>query len=270
MSSRMKKDSAEKLDKNLIYQADNLPKCMIRLGKDNRPFLDYILYNAALAGITEVLLILNPADTISQVYYENKIIQQQVFGLTISFARQHIPADRQKPLGTSDAILQALSQHENWKNDNFIVCNADNVYPAHIFRSLINSDNNAMIAFDAQDYEESRVRNCAIVQENEAGFLKDLIEKPTDEEWRLIKKTMPRIGFSWNIFKLNASEITPYLINTPLHPERNEKELPNSIRLFVKENNIELIWVNEVIPDLTSKEDLKGVQDFLEKHYSLS
>lgn len=68
MSSRMKKALAEdtSLDSKLIEQANTLPKCMIGLGKNGRPFLDYVLYNASKAGIKEVILLLNPKDTVDR------------------------------------------------------------------------------------------------------------------------------------------------------------------------------------------------------------
>ena len=196
MSSRMRAESEQNIDSKLVSQANSLPKCMIGLGKNNRPFLDYLLYNALKGGIEEVILLLNPADNYTQNYYE----QNKISGLEILFAWQHIPESRTKPLGTSDAILQALSQFPDWQESRFIVCNSDNIYPSKVFEILSREGQNRMIAFDASGYEEARVRNCAIVQTDENGFLIDLIEKPTDEEWLHIKNTMPQIGISWNIF----------------------------------------------------------------------
>lgn len=269
MSSRMKAETSHQVDNKLVHQANSLPKCMIGLGKNGRPFLDYLLYNAAQANINEVLLLLNPADDYTQAYFEKSMADNQVFGLKILFARQHIPEGRVKPLGTSDAILQALAQHADWQNGRFIVCNSDNIYPVKVFELLTTDGPNAMIGFDAVGYDEARVRNCAIVETDNEGFLTDLIEKPTDEEWTNIVATMPRIGISWNIFGLNAKEVIPVLENTPLHPVRFEKELPISIRRMVKENpkSMLVFRVPDVIPDLTSKADISEVQSFLDANF---
>jgi glucose-1-phosphate adenylyltransferase len=269
MSSRMKKNTNETIDNKLINEANNLPKCMIGLGKGGRPFLDYLLYNAAKGGIKEVILLLNPADDFTQNYYEKLITNQAIFGLKIGFARQEIPADRIKPMGTADAILQALAQHSDWQKGRFIVCNSDNIYPVAVFEQLLATKNNAMIAFDAAAYSIERVRNCAIVETDEQGFLRDLIEKPTDEEWQLIQATMLRIGISWNIFALNAAFAIPFFEQTPLHPVRNEKELPVSIRMMVKAfpKAVEVIRMPDLIPDLTAKGDIKEVQRFIEEHF---
>ncbi len=270
MSSRMKKETTSTIEENLLQQANTLPKCMIGLGRNGRPFLDYLLCNAARGGITEVMLLLNPTDAVTQAYYERQVSDNQVFGLKLLFVRQAIPVGRTKPLGTSDGILQALAQQPDWQNERFVVCNSDNIYPANIFELLNQETTNAMIAFDAQGYDEARVRNCAIVKTDAQNFLVDLVEKPTDNEWAIIK-TQQRIGFSWNIFGLNAAEVIPFFENTPLHPIRQEKELPVSIKMMVNTNpqSMKAIWVNEVIPDLTSKADIAEVQQYLEVNFEI-
>ncbi len=267
MSSRMKKPSEVHIESALISEANLLPKCMIGLGQSRRPFLDYLLYNAAQGGIEEVLLVLNPADDFTENYY----INQTFLGLKISFARQFIPIGRAKPLGTTDAILQALNQKSDWQNDRFIVCNSDNIYPIAVFKKLLATTENAMIAFDAAAYTLERIRNCAIVDANEQGYLIDLIEKPTDIEWQLIQETMPIIGISWNIFALNAKFALPFFKKTPLHPIRNEKELPVSIKMMAKAfpEAICVFRMPDLVPDLTSKEDIIEVQRFLESNFAI-
>jgi hypothetical protein len=66
-----------------------------------------------------------------------------------------------------------------------------------------------------------------------------------------------------------AQEALPFLEKTPLHPIRLEKELPNAVRLMIKEiaNSMLAIPVTETIPDLTSKADILEVQHFLDLHF---
>jgi glucose-1-phosphate adenylyltransferase len=269
MSSRMRKEDASLADPSLVHQANNLPKCMIGLGKNGQPFLDYLLHNAAKGGVEEVLLVLTPADAFTQQYYTQQLAKNQAFPLKLLFARQYIPEGRTKPLGTSDAILQALSQHPAWQEGRFIVCNSDNIYPIKVFEKLYQTTRNAMIAFDASAYSTERVRNCAIVQTDAHGFLNDLIEKPTDEEWAHITATMPYIGISWNIFALNAPEVMPFLEDTPLHPIRQERELPVSIRRMAQTlpQSIKAIPMPDLVPDLTSKADIADIQQFLDQNF---
>ncbi|GGD83289.1 dTDP-glucose pyrophosphorylase [Emticicia aquatilis] len=268
MSSRMKKnlEGSTSLDSKLIEQANTLPKSMIGLGKDGRPFLDYVLYNASVAGVKEVVLLLNPKDTVSQPHYEKLMQGGKNWGLQIGFARQHIPEGRQKPLGTTDAIEQALNQFPAWKSSRFIVCNGDNLYPVKAFELLLDEAYpNAMLDWDTEGYTVDRVRNCAIIKKDLEGYLVDLLEKPNDEEWAEITQTMPRIGISWNIFAFTSSDLIPFLEKTPLHPVRNEKEIPVTVRMWANENQkgIYTIQIADVLPDLTSKSDIAEVQALL-------
>jgi glucose-1-phosphate adenylyltransferase len=272
MSSRMKKalDADTSLDPKLIEQANTLPKCMIGVGKNGRPFMDYVLYNASKSGVKEVVLILNPKDTVTQAHYEDLQAKGKNWGLDIRFARQYIPENREKPLGTSDAIEQALAQFPTWKDSRFIACNGDNLYPVNAFKLLIDDTHpNAMLDWDTDGYTVERVRNCAIIKKDEEGFLIDLLEKPNDIEWNEIVRTMPRIGISWNIFAFTAKELLPFLEKTPLHPIRNEKEIPVTVRLWANEvpKNIFTIPIADVLPDLTSKNDIMEIQAILEKEY---
>jgi glucose-1-phosphate thymidylyltransferase/glucose-1-phosphate adenylyltransferase len=254
------------LGPKLIEQANTLPKSMIGLGKDGRPFLDYVLYNAAQAGVKEVILLLNPKDTVSQPYYEKLLQESKSWGLVINFARQIIPEGRAKPLGTSDAIEQALAQFPTWKSSRFIVCNGDNLYPVEAFQLLLDETHpNAILDWDTEGDAVERVRNCAIIKKDKAGYLTDLLEKPTDEEWADILKTMPRIGISWNIFAFTSADLIPFLEKTPLHAVRNEKEIPVTVRIWANENpkGIFTIQIAEVLPDLTSKHDISEVQALL-------
>lgn len=272
MSSRMKKalDSDTSLDPKLIEQANTLPKCMLGVGKNGRPFMDYVLYNAAKAGIKEVVLILNPKDTVTQPHYENLTASNNNWGLDIKFARQYIPENREKPLGTSDAIEQALAQFPSWQDSRFIACNGDNLYPTKAFQLLLEDTHpNAMLDWDTEGYTVERVRNCAIIKKDEEGYLADLLEKPNDAEWKEILNTMPRIGISWNIFVFTANELLPFLEKTPLHATRNEKEIPVTVRLWANEipKSIYTIPITDVLPDLTSKNDIAEIHAILEKEY---
>lgn len=271
-SSRMKKSLADglNLDENLLKQTEVLPKAMLGVGKNGRPFLDYLLYNALKANCEEVILLLNPKDNFTQAYYENPQNLVKFNGLKIKFARQYIPADREKPLGTADAVLQTLQQHPDWQTVRFIVCNSDNLYSVQSLNLLWDCPYpNALPDYDTEGMEEAQVRNCAILQTDKAGFLEDLIEKPNDEQWLKITQNQSRIGSSWNIFVFYAPDILPILEKTPLSKERNEKELPMSVKILAQEKpkSIFTIPIQEKIPDLTSKADIAVVQAFLEKEY---
>jgi glucose-1-phosphate thymidylyltransferase/glucose-1-phosphate adenylyltransferase len=73
-----------------------------------------------------------------------------------------------------------------------------------------------------------------------------------------------------NAFKISAEQMLPYLESTDYHPVRNEKELPVSVGLCIADNpkSFYCIPLSENVPDLTSKNDLKIVQEYLINNFS--
>ena len=274
MASRMKKALAEAtdVDPKLIEQANSVTKGMIQVGKNGKTLIDYQLYNAHLAGIQEVLLLLHPTDQVTQEYCEGLMKQEACWGLKIFFARQFIPEGREKPAGTADAVYQALSQHESWQTGRVIVCNSDNLYSVKALNALWDSPHSeALIAYnrDSLLYPAERISAFALIKTDADGFLLDIIEKPTAEQAAELQKIQGTLGVSMNIFVFEASEFLPYLAKTPYHPVRNEKELPTAVFLYGegKGKGFFTIPLAENVPDLTSKEDIKVMQQYLEDTY---
>lgn len=273
-SSRMKKElEGSGLNSELVKQANEMPKGMIGVGKNGRPFLDYQLYNAAKAGYTEVVILLNQKDTITKPYYENQMKLNFTWGLKIKFATQIIPENRVKPLGTADAVEQALEQHPEWKGSKFTVGNSDNLYSSHAFKLLLdNPFPVGLISYEASGlgFDHEKVKNCAIQFTDKDLFLEQLIEKPTDEQINECQDKVGRLGISMNIFSLDYDIAMQYMKSQPLNISRNEKELPEAVSRIAKENKkmVKTFPVNEFMPDLTSKTDLTLVQSYLEKEFS--
>lgn len=274
MASRMKKALAEAsdVDPKLIEQANSVTKGMIQVGKNGKTLIDYQLYNAHLAGIEEVLLLLHPTDAVTQTYCEQLMKEEKCWGLKIFFARQHIPEGREKPAGTADAVYQALSQHESWQKGRVIVCNSDNLYSVKALNALWNSpQSEALIAYnrDSLLYPAERISAFALIKTDKDGYLLDIIEKPTAEQAAELQQIQGTLGVSMNIFVFEASEFLPYLAKTPYHPVRNEKELPTAVFLYGegKGRGFYTIPLAENVPDLTSKEDIKVMQQYLEDTY---
>ena len=130
VSSRMKNSKAvgEGVEERLFLEAQMKPKSMITLGDHDRPLMDYLLYNIRTAGYEDVTIVVGEHDEHIRAYYGDASNQDRSFGLNISYALQKIPAGRSKPLGTADALLQALNVRRDWKGKKFTVCNSDNIY----------------------------------------------------------------------------------------------------------------------------------------------
>ncbi|HLF13940.1 MAG TPA: nucleotidyltransferase, partial [Bacteroidota bacterium] len=74
-----------------------------------------------------------------------------------------------------------------------------------------------------------------------------------------------RIGVSMNIFRFSCDDILPYLESVPLHPARNEKELPVAVRMMASERpgSVYSIPLSECVPDLTQIADIPEVRNYL-------
>ncbi len=274
IGSRMKKPPEKAMmdDQNLAKEADEKPKAMIGMGAVRRPFLDYLLYNVREAGYPDVVIVVGKQDDFIRPYYGGKDRNNDFHGLSISYALQAIPEGREKPLGTADALLQALIVREDWAGQKFTVCNSDNLYSTHALRLLLDTPYaNAMIAYDrsALEFEEERIEKFAVIQKDNAGYLQSIIEKPSREEIAQARDSMGKISISMNIFSLSYSQILPVLQAVPLHPVRNEKDLPVAVNMLVTKYQREVMTypLSEHVPDLTSKDDIVRVRKEIDRTY---
>lgn len=274
ISSRMKNSVSEQLtpDHKLFADSESKPKSMIRVGKDDRPFLDYLLFNAREVGYYDVVIVISENDDSIKKYYGSKNRDNEFKGLNISYAVQPIPAGREKPLGTGDALLYALKIKPEWKRKSFTVCNSDNLYSqSALLLMRVSPYPNAMIDYDRSGlrFESDRIEKFAITKKDAHGFLTDIIEKPSK---KIIESSQGHDGFvgiSMNIFRFRYEMIFPYLETMPISPVRKEKELPTAIKMMIDQNPNSLFTypLREHVPDLTSKTDILEVQDYLNKYF---
>ncbi len=268
----MKKSQANAhLSEQEINQANVQSKALIGLGKSNRPILDYLLLNAEKAGYRNVYLVIGEKGTQFKEYYSNS--EKNTFiKFQISFATQFIPAGRTKPLGTADALLQALEQFPHLQDETFTVCNSDNLYSVNAFLALQkNNDANAFISYDRDGllFSMNRISRFALVLLDSENFLKKIVEKPSEENIEQYKDVKGKFRVSMNIFKLDGNDIYPFLKYCPTHLERNEKELPTAILNMcrVLPKSMRGIPFYEHVPDLTSKEDIVIVKKYIEDNF---
>jgi len=274
ISSRMKKPvkSILNVEKKLIEDADKKSKSMIGVGNNYRPFLDYLLFNAKQSGYKDVVLVVGEIDSSVKDYYGSSEKNNNYNGINISYAVQPIPANRNKPLGTADALLWGLKSKPEWKGSKFTVCNSDNLYSQKALRLMLNSAHiAALIDYDrsALEFDISRIERFAVTIKNENSFLIDIIEKPLPEIIDSVKSKSGFIGVSMNIFSFSYDVIFPILEKVPLHPERKEKELPEAVKILTNQikESVYAYSLSEHVPDLTSKDDIFQVKQYLKKYY---
>jgi NDP-sugar pyrophosphorylase family protein len=274
VSSRMKKqaDETEELDSKLLADADSKSKAMIGVGSNYRPFMDYLLFNARAVGYNNVVIIIGQNDNSIKDYYALGNGKESFKEMSFTFTVQPIPEGRVKPPGTADALYRGLSAAKNWKGKKFTVVNSDNLYSKKALKMMLETEHqNAMIDYsrDGFDFEKSRIEGFAVTMKDEENFLLNIIEKPNQAAIESVKGKEGFVGVSMNIFRLSYDMIFPFLEKCPMHPVRNEKELPTSIKMMIDEYPKSLITypLSEHVPDLTSKNDLEKVKQYLEREF---
>lgn len=272
-SSRMKKPSLAKgLSEEEMQQANERSKGLIGVGPKGRPLLDYLLYNAKEAGYKNIYIIIGEQGDLFKEFYGRKQKDNKFQRLNISFATQYIPKERIKPYGTADALFQALEQYPELKTGSFTVCNSDNLYSILALSQLRQTHwPHAFISYDrdALDFSEERIQRFALAKLNNENALVDIIEKPPIDDVEKFRDVQGKLRVSMNIFKFNGTVIYPYLRNCPVHPDRNEKELPTALLNMMKAypNTVLGIPLSEHVPDLTAKEDIAAVKTYLQNNF---
>ena len=262
-SSRLKKSLNDvNLDQNIFDIAKRTHKTLIPLGDDKRPLLYFILQNALIAGVRDVFLITSPENSAFKDFIESEVFKSNFSDINMNFAVQYKPDDREKPLGTSDALMQAMDQHEVLKRKSFVIINGDNLYSVKSLNSLfeLDQEQHALISYDrdALNFPHERLTKFALINVNEDNHLVNIIEKPPIEEVDNFRDKLNKIRVSMNIFKFFGPTIYPFIKNCPLHPERKEKEIPEAVRNYIKDfpNSFYALPFYEHIPDLTSAKDI--------------
>lgn len=267
-SSRMKRSLADaNLNEDLVQTALQVHKALIPLGKKKLPLLYYLLQHALQAGYQNIYLIVGEADTHFAQWQNALSLDDPLRKLTFYWVYQKIPAGYSKPLGTADALYQALTQYPLLQKQSFTVCNGDNLYDVESLRQLLASRTapHALMGYDRAGlrFDQERIAKFAVIKTDAENYLTDIIEKPALTEIDAYADTQGILRVSMNIFSFSGNKIFPYLKDCPLHPERQEKELPTAVRNSLAEDpqSIRMFPVKTHLPDLTQAKDIQAFED---------
>ncbi len=171
------------------------------------------------------------------------------------------------------ALLCGLKSSPEWSGSRITVCNSDNLYSGKALIIMLNSDfYGALIDYDraALEFDLQRIEKFAVTIKDRNGFLINILEKPASKQLADIENRYGYIGVSMNIFALEYDLILPILETIPLHPERQEKELPEAVKVLAQkyESSVITYPLAEHVPDLTRKSDIIEVRKYLERYYS--
>jgi dTDP-glucose pyrophosphorylase len=244
-------DAAARADLAQSQVADTGLKAMIPF---RRPFLDYVLSALADAGCRDVCLVIGPPGEGSDVvrtYYERTHPPERI---RIAFAVQ------EHARGTADALLAAESFAAD---DEFLVLNADNYYPVAVLRALVALDGPGLPAFRRatlvaeSNIDPDRIRSYALLTIDDAGVLRDIVEKPD-------AATFAAYGddarVSMNCWRFGRSIFTACRSIEP--SPRGELELPNAVRYAIRVmgERLHAVPVDAGVLDLSRREDIAEVE----------
>ena len=261
-SSRMKKSLRDAtISPEIAATAAKVHKALIPLGKSKRPLIALLLTHAQKAGYTTVYLIVAEHDIAFHQWWKQLPATDPLKKLQLYFAFQSTPKNREKPMGTADALYQAMLQYPQLQQSSFTVCNGDNLYGIESLQKLLapRSAPNALIAYDRKglQYSAARIAQFALLQTDAQGFLKGIVEKPNFETLESFRDTEGKLRVSMNIFSLQGELLFSYLKNCPIDPVRGEKELPQALINYILEHpkKIKCFFETSNVPDLTIIDD---------------
>lgn len=212
-----------------------------------RPFLSHILSGLADAGITRVVLVVAPDhDAIRDHYGTHPPVR-----VALEWAVQ------QEPLGTADAVLAA---EEAVGTADFLVCNADNLYPEVALHSLVTLGEPGLVAFDAAalvaegNIEPERVRAFALLEASSEGYLVRLVEKPD----AATAAAMPGAGVSMNLWRFDRTIFAA--CRTVPRSVRGEFELPEAVMGAVTAGaRLRVVHARAGVLDLSRRGDIATI-----------
>ena len=264
-SSRMKSSVAKDIGPVATEQAKNRTKGLIEIGEDGKPLLYYLLRNAQVAGYKTIYLI-----TAADATFFRSTIRSlpNLNQLHLVFVTQHIPKGRIKPLGTADAVFQALEQFPELQTNRFSVCNSDNLYTVSAFRKLRSLEQGSgLIAYDSDslNFTKEKIAGFALLVLDSDFYLQNIVEKPATTDFKNAADNHESLYISMNAFTFDGNVFFSFLRDCPINLNRDEKELPTALlnMIEVYPNSVRGIPMQEHVPDLTTKGDLLLLEDYL-------
>jgi glucose-1-phosphate thymidylyltransferase len=248
LGTRMRRpDDAAAIDDRQAAIAETGIKALIPIG---RPFLDYVLTVLAETGYRRVCLVVAPEHDVIRDYYGRQVQPQH---LTVEYAIQ------EQPRGTADAVLAA----EAFAADEpVVVLNSDNYYPAEALHALRSVDGPAVALFDREsmlrgsNIAEDRLRQFAVAQIDDQGFLVRILEKPDAATLASLPQPI-RLGM--NCWRFDPAIFAACRAIKP--SARGELELPDAVQyaMDVLGQRFRAVTIHAPVLDLSSRKDIAAV-----------
>jgi len=229
-----------------------------------RPFLDYVLHELAEAGVHDVVFVIAPDDDRIRQRYDDEAPPTR---LRVRYAVQDEPRGTAHALlAARDAVLAPIgAPRDDVGARHFIMCNADNLYPAVAVRSLVTLDGPGLVAFDAAALTESgvlepdRINRFALLDVAADGALVDIVEKPSPDH--LLARAAERL-VSMNLWRFTDAIFDDCAAVAP--SPRGELELVDAVRTAIaRGTRFAAVRQRVLVPDLTHRRDVAALESLL-------
>ena len=261
-SSRMKalEDDGQGHTGEEIHLLKTRSKAMLPISHEGKPFLALLLERLVSEGVDDVCVVLSSEDQDTPGWLAPWIPD----GVSVGYARQTIPSGRDKPMGTADAVQRGLEARPEWQGRSVAVFNGDNLPPEGAVAQL-KTTTAGMLAF-AQSHlglPIERTKAFAIVEGSSDAGVHALVEKPSAEDLERLRDEHGEVWVSMNVFRLPYEALLVGCTSAPIHPVRQERELPTAALLAAEQNGAKLQWIpcRGAFLDLTHPQDWKALRE---------
>ena len=235
-------------------------KAMLPISPEGKPFLALLLERLVNEGVDDVCVVLSSEDQDTPGWLSPWIPE----GVSVGYARQTMPSDRNKPMGTADAVQRGLEARPEWQGRSVAIFNGDNLPPEGAVTQL-KTTKAGMLAF-AQSHlglPIERTKAFAIVEGSADAGVHALLEKPSGEDVERLRDEHGEVWVSMNVFRLPYEALLAGCTSAPIHPDRQERELPTAALLAAERNGAKLQWIpcRGAFLDLTHPQDWKALRE---------
>jgi dTDP-glucose pyrophosphorylase len=215
-----------------------------------RPFLEYAISALADAGISDVCLVIGPRHDAIRRHFEHDV---QLTRVHVSFAIQDAPR------GSADALLAA---EQFASGEHVLVVNSDNYYPVHTLAALRELGAGGVAAFErdtlirSSNIEPERVRKYSVVESDNNGMLRRIVEKPGPSE---VATPSSEVFIGMNSWSLPPGIYDACRRVTP--SARGELELPSAVQLARDRMGMSfrVLEFYDAVLDLSSRADIASM-----------
>ncbi len=216
-----------------------------------RPLLDHVLEALAAGGVRDVVFVVAPDEKALRARYLRGAPPP---GLAVRFAVQA------EPRGTADALLAARDA----VSADFLMLNADNLYPVESIAALVALGAPGLIAYEAAalvalgNIDHARVMQFALLDLSADDTLVDIVEKPAADHPLARQRAQDR-WVSMNLWRFSPAIFDDCAAVTP--SVRGELELADAVRHAIHARGARFRAVRQRLGvlDLSRRSDVAAV-----------